>query len=592
MNREIIVNVCMDTGGIASGSLEVMAAFENEFSKVGLDASVEKHCKLHRVGCFGFCARDVLVNVTIDGECTTYQYIKPDMVPRLVKEHILDGKPVNEWMVDREYYDFYRLQKRVVLANNSKIDPENIQEYIDIGGYKAIKKVLHEMTPDELIEHVKASGLRGRGGAGFPTGLKWEICARHKDPTRYLICNADEGDPGAFMDRSVIEGNPHSLIEGMSIGAYAIGSHTGYVYIRAEYPLAVERLRKALDQARQFGFLGEGIHGSDFAFDIKVKLGAGAFVCGEETALIASIEGERGMPRAKPPYPADKGLWGKPTIINNVETWANLPPIINNGAEWYAAIGSDNSKGTKVFSLTGKIRNTGLIEVPMGISLRDIIFDIGGGIAGGRLMKAVQTGGPSGGCIPQAHIDMHVDYDNLVKVGSMMGSGGMVVLDETDCMVNISRFFLEFTQAESCGKCTPCRIGTKRLLEILTRITNGEGKKGDIELLLDLASDVKETSLCGLGMSAPNPVLSTIRYFRHEYEAHIHDKRCPAKVCRKLLTFFIREDLCVGCGLCLKGCPAGAISGKLKSPHRIDTSVCIKCGACYDVCKFKAVLKE
>ncbi|MBW2467347.1 MAG: NADH-quinone oxidoreductase subunit NuoF [Deltaproteobacteria bacterium] len=592
MSREIIVNVCMDTGGIASGSLEVMQAFEDEFKRMGLTASVEKHCKLHRVGCFGFCARDVLVNVTVDGVCTTYQYIKPDMVERLVKEHILEDNPVSEWQVDEEYEEFYRLQKRVVLANNSKIDPENIQEYIDIGGYGAIKKILKGMSSTEVIECVKASGLRGRGGAGFPTGLKCEICARHKEPVRYLICNADEGDPGAFMDRSVIEGNPHSLIEGMSIGAYAIGAHTGYVYIRAEYPLAVERLNIALQQARDKGFLGNGIHGSGFDFEIKVKLGAGAFVCGEETALIASIEGERGMPRAKPPYPADKGLWGKPTIINNVETWANLPPIINNGAEWYASIGSENSKGTKVFALTGKIKNTGLIEVPMGISLRDIIFEIGGGIAGGRLMKAVQTGGPSGGCIPQAHIDMNVDYDNLVKVGSMMGSGGMVVLDETDCMVNISRYFLEFTQAESCGKCTPCRIGTKRLLEILTRITAGEGKKGDIDLLLDLASDVKETSLCGLGMSAPNPVLSTIKYFRHEYEAHIHDKRCPAKVCRKLLTFFIREDLCTGCGVCLKSCPAGAVSGTKKNPHRIDTSVCIKCGACYDVCKFKAVLKE
>jgi len=592
MNREIIVNVCMDTGGIAAGSLEVMEAFGNEFARAGLSASVEKHCKLHQVGCFGFCARDVLVNITIDGECTTYQYVKPDMVPRLVKEHILEGKTITEWLVDREYDDFYRLQKRVVLANNSKIDPENIDEYIDLGGYGAIGKVLRERTPAEVIECVKASGLRGRGGAGFPTGRKWEICAGHHEPTRYLICNADEGDPGAFMDRSVIEGNPHSLIEGMSIGAYAIDAHTGYVYIRAEYPLAVKRLEKALQQARERGFLGCGIHGSDFDFDIKVKLGAGAFVCGEETALIASIEGERGMPRAKPPYPADKGLWGKPTIINNVETWANLPPIINNGAEWYAAIGSENSKGTKVFALTGKIRNTGLIEVPMGIPLRDIIFDIGGGIAGGRLLKAVQTGGPSGGCIPQAHIDMPVDYDNLVKIGSMMGSGGMVVLDESDCMVNIARFFLEFTQAESCGKCIPCRIGTKRLLEILTRITEGEGRKGDIELLLDLARDVKDASLCGLGMSAPNPVLSTIRYFRHEYEAHIFDKHCPAKVCRKLLTFFIREDLCVGCGMCAKTCPTGAAAGKKKKPHRIDTASCIKCGACYDVCKFKAVLKE
>ncbi len=592
MSKEILIHVCMDTGGIAAGSLDVVDAFNAEFAKTDIPARIEKRCSLHKVGCRGFCARDVLVDITIKGEKTTYQYIKPDMVPRLVEEHIIGDTPVEEWMVDETYDDFYKLQKKVVLANNGKIDPENIDEYLDVGGYASITKALKEMTATEVIETVKASGLRGRGGAGFPTGLKWELCVKNKENPKYIICNADEGDPGAFMDRSVIEGNPHSLIEGMSIGAYAISSNVGYVYIRAEYPLAVERLAKALDQAREHGFLGKGIHGSDFDFEIKVKLGAGAFVCGEETALIASIEGERGMPRAKPPYPADKGLWGKPTIINNVETWANLPPIIKNGAEWYAAIGSENSKGTKVFALTGKIRNTGLIEVPMGIPLRDIIFDIGGGIEGGGLLKAVQTGGPSGGCIPQEHIDMRVDYDNLAKVGSMMGSGGMVVLDESDCMVNITRFFLEFTQAESCGKCTPCRIGTKRLLEILTRITEGEGKKGDIELLLDLANDVKDTSLCGLGMSAPNPVLSTIRYFRHEYEAHINHKRCPAKVCRKLLTFFVREDLCTGCGMCVRACPAGAVSGKKKKPHRIDTSACIKCGACYDVCKFKAVLKE
>ncbi|MCK5403837.1 MAG: SLBB domain-containing protein, partial [Desulfobulbaceae bacterium] len=480
MSKEILIHVCMDTGGIAAGSLDVVDAFNAEFAKTDIPARIEKRCSLHKVGCRGFCARDVLVDITIKGEKTTYQYIKPDMVPRLVEEHIIGDTPVEEWMVDETYDDFYKLQKKVVLANNGKIDPENIDEYLDVGGYASITKALKEMTATEVIETVKASGLRGRGGAGFPTGLKWELCVKNKENPKYIICNADEGDPGAFMDRSVIEGNPHSLIEGMSIGAYAISSNVGYVYIRAEYPLAVERLAKALDQAREHGFLGKGIHGSDFDFEIKVKLGAGAFVCGEETALIASIEGERGMPRAKPPYPADKGLWGKPTIINNVETWANLPPIIKNGAEWYAAIGSENSKGTKVFALTGKIRNTGLIEVPMGIPLRDIIFDIGGGIEGGGLLKAVQTGGPSGGCIPQEHIDMRVDYDNLAKVGSMMGSGGMVVLDESDCMVNITRFFLEFTQAESCGKCTPCRIGTKRMLEILTRITAGEGKKGDI----------------------------------------------------------------------------------------------------------------
>ncbi|MEN8142506.1 MAG: NADH-quinone oxidoreductase subunit NuoF, partial [Thermodesulfobacteriota bacterium] len=442
------------------------------------------------------------------------------------------------------------------------------------------------------IQVVKDSGLRGRGGAGFPAGLKWELCANYKADKRYIICNADEGDPGAFMDRSVIEGNPHSAIEGMIIGAYAIGANLGYVYIRAEYPLAVERLNIALQQARKCGYLGKNICGSYFDFDIKVKLGAGAFVCGEETALIASIEGERGMPRAKPPYPAEKGLWGKPTIINNVETFANIPHIFTKGADWFAAIGYEKSKGTKVIALTGKIRNTGLIEVPMGIPLKDIIFGIGGGIEGGRLFKAVQTGGPSGGCIPQEHIDIKVDYENLKSVGSMMGSGGMVVLDETDCMVNISKFFLEFTQSESCGKCIPCRLGTKRLLEILTRITEGEGKKGDIELLEDLAHDVMDSSLCGLGMSAPNPILTTIRYFRHEYEAHINQKKCPAKVCRKLLTFFVREDLCVGCGMCKKVCPTGAATGKKKEPHRINTAACIKCGACYDNCKFSAVLKE
>ena len=582
----------MGTGGIAGGADDVLATFKEQLDSAGIKGQVKENCAVHQVGCRGFCARDVLVDVTVDGERTTYQYIKPDMVSRLIEEHIVCDHPVEEWMVGEDYHQFHDLQKKIVLADCGKIDPEDIQAYIDVGGYKGIAKVLAEMPPADVIANVKKSGLRGRGGAGFPTGLKWELCAAQDADPKYIICNADEGDPGAFMDRSVIEGNPHSVIEGMCIGAYAIGSSHGYVYIRAEYPLAVERLKLAIEKAREHGFLGESICGSNFDFEIKVKLGAGAFVCGEETALIASIEGERGMPRAKPPYPAEKGLWGKPTIINNVETWANLPPIINKGADWYSSIGCETSKGTKVFALTGKIRNTGLIEVPMGIPLRNIIFDIGGGIEGGKLLKAVQTGGPSGGCIPQQHIDLEMDYNNLLKVGSMMGSGGMVVLDESDCMVNIARFFLEFTQAESCGKCTPCRLGTKRLLEILTRITKGEGKKGDIELLQDLANDVKDTSLCGLGMSAPNPVLSTIKYFRHEYEAHINDKRCPAKVCRQLLTFFIREDLCVGCGMCKKACPTGSADGKNKSPHHIDTSTCIKCGACYDVCKFKAVLKE
>jgi NADH-quinone oxidoreductase subunit F len=592
VNKKIVVNVCMGTGGIAGGADEVIAAFREQMDGAGIDGQVKENCAVHQVGCRGFCARDVLVDVTVDDDRTTYQYIKPDMVSRLIDEHIVGNNPVEDWMVGDDYHKFHDLQKKIVLADCGKIDPEDIEAYIGVGGYKGIAKVIAEMSPTDVVDTVKKSGLRGRGGAGFPTGVKWELCAANEADPKYIICNADEGDPGAFMDRSVIEGNPHSVIEGMCIGAYAIGSSFGYVYIRAEYPLAVERLKLALEQARKHGFLGKSIHGSDFDFDIKIKLGAGAFVCGEETALIASIEGERGMPRAKPPYPANKGLWGKPTIINNVETWANLPPIINKGADWYSAIGCETSTGTKVFALTGKIRNTGLIEVPMGIPLRDIIFDIGGGIEGGKLLKAVQTGGPSGGCIPQEHSDLEVDYDNLLKVGSMMGSGGMVVLDESDCMVNITRFFLEFTQAESCGKCTPCRLGTKRLLEILTRITKGEGKKGDIELLENLANDVKDTSLCGLGMSAPNPVLSTIKYFRHEYEAHINDKHCPAKVCRQLLTFFIRDDLCVGCGMCKKACPTGAVDGKKKLPHHIDTSTCIKCGACYDVCKFKAVLKE
>ena len=593
MNSEITVNVCLGTGGIAAGADMVMEAFRQEFESAGVkNASVQEHCKLHKVGCRGFCARDVLVDISKGDNTWTYQYIQPEMVKRLVKDHVVGDKPIEEWLVGDDYHTFHDNQKKVVLADLGKIDPESIEEYLGVDGYKAAEKALTQMTPTEVIETMKKSGLRGRGGAGFPTGLKWSFCAANQADDRYIICNADEGDPGAFMDRSVIEGNPHAVLEGMIIGAYAIGATHGYVYIRAEYPLAVNRLYIALDHAREKGFLGKNLFGTSFDFDIKVKLGAGAFVCGEETALIASIEGERGMPRAKPPFPANKGLWGKPTIINNVETLANIPPIINKGAEWFASIGSEKSKGTKVIALTGKIRNTGLIEIPMGTPLKDIIFNIGGGIEGDKLFKAVQTGGPSGGCIPQQHIDLPVDYEGLKSVGSMMGSGGMVVLDETDCMVNISKFFLEFTQSESCGKCVPCRIGTKRLLEILTRITEGNGKKGDIELLQTLAEDVRDSSLCGLGMSAPNPVLSTIKYFRHEYEAHINNKKCPAKVCNKLLTFFIREDMCVGCGMCAKACSVSAITGEKKKPHHIDSSICIKCGSCFDACKFSAVLKE
>jgi NADH:ubiquinone oxidoreductase subunit F (NADH-binding)/(2Fe-2S) ferredoxin len=583
----------MGTGGIAAGAEMVMKAFQDEFAAAGIEnATVQDRCKLHKVGCRGFCAKDVLVDISVAGEVSTYEYIQEGMVKRLVKEHVIGGKPIKEWLVGDDYHVFHDNQTKVVLHDLGKINPESIDDYLGVNGYNAARSALTTMTPEEVIDTVKKSGLRGRGGGGFPTGLKWSLCAANEADQRYVICNADEGDPGAFMDRSVVEGNPHAVIEGMIITAYAIGATIGYVYIRAEYPLAVHRLRIALDQAREKGFLGKNLFGGSFDFDIKIKLGAGAFVCGEETALIASIEGERGMPRAKPPFPANKGLWGKPTIINNVETLANLPPIINKGAEWFASLGSEKSKGTKVIALTGKIRNTGLIEIPMGMPLKDIIFKIGGGIEGDKLFKAVQTGGPSGGCIPQQFIDLPVDYEGLKSVGSMMGSGGMVVLDETDCMVNIAKFFLTFTQEESCGKCVPCRIGTKRLLEILTRITEGKGKKGDIELLQELAEDVRDSSLCGLGMSAPNPVISTIKYFRHEYEAHINKKKCPAKVCNQLLTFFIRPDQCVGCGMCAKACSVKAVSGELKQPHSIDTSLCIKCGSCFDVCKFSAVVKD
>ncbi len=593
MDRKITVNVCMGTGGIAAGGEQVMTALKEEFDAAGIkDATFIENCKLHKVGCRGFCARDVLVDVTIDGETSTYQYIEDNMVKRLVSDHVIGGEPVKEWLVGDDYHTFHDKQKKIILQDLGKIDPESIEEYLAVDGYKGARKALSEMSPADVITTIKDSGLRGRGGGGFPAGVKWSFCAGTEADQRYIICNADEGDPGAFMDRSVVEGNPHAVIEGMIVGAYAIGASIGYVYIRAEYPLAVDRLHTALNAARKKGYLGENIFGTDFNFDIKVKLGAGAFVCGEETALIASIEGDRGMPRAKPPFPANKGLWGKPTIINNVETLANIPPIINKGAEWFASIGSETSKGTKVIALTGKIRNTGLIEIPMGMTLKEIIYDIGGGIEDDRLFKAVQTGGPSGGCIPQQFIDLPVDYEGLQSIGSMMGSGGMVVLDETDCMVAIAKFFLAFTQEESCGKCVPCRLGTKRLLEILTRITEGEGKKGDIELLQELAEDVRDSSLCGLGMSAPNPVISTIKYFRHEYEAHINHKRCPSKTCNALLTFFIREHQCVGCGMCVRACGVNAITGEKKQPHVIDQNTCIKCGACFDACKFDAVLKE
>ncbi len=591
MAKKINIKVCMGTGGIAAGGADVMQAFKAELKKKEIKASVGKHCTMHNVGCRGLCAKDVLVDILIDGDKSTYQFIQPDMVPKIIEEHLVGGVPVAEWLAGEDYHTFHGNQVKVVLSDCGNIDPEDIEAYIAVKGYEAVKTVLKDLEPSEAIEIVKQSGLRGRGGAGFPTGTKWEICRKVESDVKYIICNADEGDPGAFMDRSVIEGNPHAVIEGMIIGAYAIGAEFGYVYIRAEYPLAVERLRMALEQARNKNLLGKNILGSGSNFDIKVKLGAGAFVCGEETALIASIEGQRGMPRAKPPFPVHNGLWGKPTVINNVETLANVPYIIRNGAGWFSSFGTDKSKGTKVFALTGKVKNSGLIEVPMGISLKDIVFKIGGGIENDKKLKAVQTGGPSGGCIPADMVDINMDYESLAKVGSIVGSGGMIVLDEDDCMVNVAKYFLQFTQSESCGKCVPCRVGTKRLLEIMDRITKGKGKETDIELLLKLGDHVKSSSLCGLGQTAPNPILSTIKYFRDEYEAHLQGT-CPSKVCKELLTYTILEEFCKGCGACLRACPSGAITGEKKKPHRIDLDACVKCGACFEVCKFKAVGRE
>ena len=591
------VMVCGGTGCTSSGSTKIMEAFEREIATVGLENEV----KVIHTGCFGLCALGPIVVVYPEG--SFYSRVNVEDVGEIVHEHLLKGRPVTRLLYDETVKEggeirslsetqFYKKQNRIALRNCGVINPENIDEYIAFDGYRALGKALTEMTPDEVIQTMLDSGLRGRGGAGFPTGLKWKFASGNRgNVQKYVCCNADEGDPGAFMDRSVLEGDPHVVLEAMAIAAYAIGATQGYIYVRAEYPIAVKRLKVAIGQAREYGLLGNNIFGTDFCFDVDLKLGAGAFVCGEETALMTSIEGKRGEPRPRPPFPAVKGLFASPTILNNVETYANVPRIILNGAEWFASMGTEKSKGTKVFALGGKIHNTGLVEVPMGTTLREIVEEIGGGIPNGKKFKAAQTGGPSGGCIPAELIDTPIDYDNLLAIGTMMGSGGLIVMDEDTCMVDIAKFFLEFTVDESCGKCTPCRVGTKRLLELLEKITDGRGEMEDLDRIEELAQFIKANSLCGLGQTAPNPVLATIRYFRDEYIAHIVDKKCPAGVCKSLLQYTIDPVKCRGCTLCARVCPAGAITGTVKNPHVIDQSKCIKCGACMEKCKFGAISK-
>jgi len=591
------VLVCGGTGCTSSGSNNIIEKFENCLAEKGLQDEI----KVVRTGCFGLCALGPIVIVYPEG--AFYSLVTPEDVPEIVEEHLLKGRIVKrllykETVVDDENIkslnevDFYKKQQRIALANCGVINPESIDEYIAFGGYTALGKVLTEMKPQEVIDEIKESGLRGRGGGGFPTGLKWQFTANSQSDKKYVACNADEGDPGAFMDRSILEGDPHALIEAMAIAAYAVGADEGYVYIRAEYPIAVNRLRIAIDQAKEYGLLGENIFDTGFNFNLDIRLGAGAFVCGEETALMTSIEGHRGEPRPRPPFPAVKGLFGKPTLLNNVETYANITAIINNGAEWFKTIGTEKSKGTKVFAVGGKINNTGLVEIPMGTTLREIVYEIGGGIPNGKKFKAAQTGGPSGGCIPADLIDTPIDYDSLISIGSMMGSGGLIVMDEDTCMVDIAKFFLEFTVDESCGKCAPCRIGTKRLLEILEKITSGKGTLEDIDRLEQLCYTIKNSALCGLGQTAPNPILSTLRYFRDEYIAHVVDKKCPAGVCKALLSYVIEPEKCKGCSLCAKKCPVGAIEGVVKSPFKIDPNKCIKCGVCQETCKFGAIVKK
>ncbi|NLJ58203.1 MAG: NADH-quinone oxidoreductase subunit NuoF [Tissierellia bacterium] len=589
------VLVCGGTGCSSSKSAEIMEKFQEKIEEVKLDKEVQ----VLATGCFGLCEEGPVVIIYPEG--SFYARMTVDRVDEIVEEHLLKGRVVRKYLYRESAkeeklkalneVDFYKKQERVALRNCGLINPEDINEYIARDGYFALGKVLTEMTPEEVINLIKDSGLKGRGGAGFSTGMKWSFAAASKSDQKYIICNADEGDPGAFMDRSVLEGDPHSVLEAMAIAGYAVGASKGFVYVRAEYPIAVHRLEIAIKQAKELGLIGNNLFNRAFDFDIEIRLGAGAFVCGEETALMQSIEGKRGMSRNKPPFPANKGLWGKPTIINNVETLANIPQIILNGPEWFKSFGTEKSPGTKVFALGGKINNTGLVEVPMGITLREVIYDIGGGCPNGKEFKAVQTGGPSGGCLTNLHLDTPIDYENLTAVGSMMGSGGMIVMDEDNCMVDIARFFLDFTVDESCGKCTPCREGTKRMLEILDRITEGKGTIEDLDRLERLALNIKETSLCGLGQTAPNPVLSTIRYFRDEYEAHVNEKRCPSGVCQSLLKYIITMD-CKGCTKCARICPTGAIEGKVREIHIIDQEKCIKCGACVETCTFHAIIKK
>lgn len=589
------VLVCKGNGCSNGIDIDIVNTIKSELK----DHKLENEIEVIKLGCLGLCEMGPIVIVYPEG--TFYSNLKAEDIPEIVEQHLVKGNIVKHLARFESLDDygvkalkdapFFKKQLRIALKNCGIIDPDNIDEYIALDGYKALENALTKMKPEDVVDSIKKSGLRGRGGGGFPTGVKWEFAAKQVNDQKYIICNADEGDPGAFMDRSVLEGDPHAVLEAMAIGGYAIGANQGFIYVRAEYPLAVERLKTAIAQAKDYGLLGENILGTGFKFDIEIRLGAGAFVCGEETSLMNSIEGKRGMPNPKPPFPAVSGLWKKPSVINNVETFANVPQIILKGHEWFSSIGTEKSKGTKVFALGGKITNTGLVEVPMGITLREVIYDIGGGIPNGKKFKAVQTGGPSGGCITAQNLDTPIDYDSLTALGSMMGSGGMIVLDEDNCMVDVARFYLDFVKDESCGKCTPCRIGTKRMLEILDKITTGEGTLEDLDKLEDLAKKIKATSLCGLGQTAPNPVLSTLKYFRNEYLAHVVDKKCPAGVCKSLIKYSIDSENCKGCSLCLKQCPVNAINGKIKEPHVIDQDKCIKCGICKNTCKFNAIDK-